>query len=130
MKLKKVNVSGVFLLSGKLGVGTERLAEFIYQANGGRNVFVVGHANVGKSTLTNLLTRQILRRTLAISRKRRDMRRKDMVAAEMATISALPGTTLMSRRIPIFNSYKHALYDTPGLFPSSRYPWPVPPVYR
>ena len=36
------------------------------------------------------------------------------------------GTTLMSRRIPCFRSHKHAMFDTPGLFATSRFKWPVP----
>lgn len=36
----------------------------------------------------------------------------------------------MSRRIPCFKSHKHAMFDTPGLFPSHRYTWPIDAMDR
>jgi hypothetical protein len=110
---KKVNLMGTFGVSGATGEGVESLAQFLLEHTAGRNVYVVGCANSGKSTLCQaLVTEMVARLRYAGSR---GLRRKRSMQQLDITRSHLPGTTLQSIRIPCFKSYKHAMFDTPGL---------------
>jgi hypothetical protein len=119
--LKGFNVVDVFLMSGLLNQGVEEMVEYCSASLHGKDVYVFGNANVGKSTLVNAFTQQmLLRKTRYAGRK--GLKRKKVLAETRTTTSNLPGTTLFSVRIPCFPSYRHALWDTPGLFPQ-RYDW-------
>lgn len=83
------------LVSSKAGHNIDRLLEVIDRYRAGRDVYVVGTTNVGKSTLIN----QILKQNMAI---------KDLI-----TTSRFPGTTLDRIEIP-FEDGK-LLIDTPGI---------------
>lgn len=120
---KGLNCHDVFLLSGKYEKGIKDLVDFIHKQLNGKNVYMFGNANVGKSTLVNAFSNDVLERESFKSRMAR--RRRDVVSKTSTTASNLPGTTLFSIRVPCFKSHKHALFDTPGLFPH-RYKWPLP----
>lgn len=91
-------VVSVQLFSAKTGAGVEELASAVEWYRAGRpDVFVMGCANVGKSTLINKL----------IDKFKGPKQRK-------VTVSSVPGTTLSLIRLPIGENAW--LFDTPGIF--------------
>ncbi|CAJ2655095.1 putative nitric oxide synthase [Trifolium pratense] len=101
---KKLNVLGVHLTSSKSLVGITGVISEIQKEKKGRDVYILGSANVGKSAFINALLK-----TMAFN---------DPVAAAAQRYkpvqSAVPGTTLGP--IPI-NAFLGGgkLYDTPGV---------------
>ncbi|HET7657893.1 MAG TPA: ribosome biogenesis GTPase YqeH [Bacillales bacterium] len=86
----------VFLISSKTGEGMDELAHGIEDYRDGRNVYVVGTTNVGKSTFINRLLRQF-------SGEDRDV----------ITTSIFPGTTL--NLIEVALDEGSSMFDTPGI---------------
>lgn len=101
---KKLNVLSVHLTSSKSLVGITGVISEIHQERKGRDVYILGSANVGKSAF--------------ISAMLRTMAYKDPVAAAAQKYkpiqSAVPGTTLGPIQIEAFLS-GGKLYDTPGV---------------
>lgn len=85
----------VVLTSAQKGHQIKELLALIDKYRQGRDVYVVGVTNVGKSTLIN----QIIKEITGI---------KDLI-----TTSKFPGTTLDMIKIPFGDN--HALIDTPGI---------------
>lgn len=85
----------VLLTSAKKPGETQALLQAIETYREGRDVYVVGVTNVGKSTLIN----QIIKQTAGIN--------------ELITTSRFPGTTLDKIEIPLDDG--HFLFDTPGI---------------
>lgn len=90
----------VVLCSAKRNIGFERVIEEIEKHRDGRDVYVVGATNVGKSTLINRLIHDY----------------SDL--EQELTTSRYPGTTLDAVRIPLDDG--KAIIDTPGIVYSSR----------
>jgi 30S ribosome assembly GTPase len=90
-----VKVEEVFLVSAKKGIGMDEAAKGINHYRHGRDVYVVGATNVGKSTFINYL----IQRTTG---------KKDAI-----TTSYFPGTTLGFIDIPL--DEHTSMYDTPGI---------------
>ncbi|GBF73720.1 ribosome biogenesis GTPase YqeH [Paenibacillus sp. 598K] len=90
----------VLLCSAKRNLGFERVIEALERHRDGRDVYVVGATNVGKSTLINRLIRDYS-----------DLDRE-------LTTSRYPGTTLDAVRIPLEDG--RAIIDTPGIVYPSR----------
>jgi len=88
------------LCSARRNEGVDRLAEAIRRLAGGRDVYVVGATNVGKSALINRLIAEY-----------------GDFAREL-TVSRYPGTTLDAVRIPLRGGMQ--LVDTPGIVYSHR----------
>lgn len=109
-----LSVISVIPVSAENGDGVLDLAKAVLEKLQGRDVFVVGAANVGKSTLVKKISK-ILGEVAYMKRKSR----RDTVKNLQTTISHLPGTTLQAVRIPCFSSPKHALWDTPGIINDS-----------
>lgn len=93
------------------------LANDLWKHLHGREPYIVGTANIGKSTLTDVLVSDFIERGEQeghfgdrLSRKRLTKLKESRV-----TKSALPGTTLQNIRVPCFPDHKQALWDTPGL---------------
>ncbi|EAY84101.1 hypothetical protein OsI_05484 [Oryza sativa Indica Group] len=101
---KKLNVLSVHLTSSKSLVGVTGVISEIQQEKKGRDVYILGSANVGKSAF--------------ISAMLRTMAYKDPVAAAAQKYkpiqSAVPGTTLGPIQIEAFLG-GGKLYDTPGV---------------
>uniref|UniRef100_A0A0E0JUF2 CP-type G domain-containing protein n=1 Tax=Oryza punctata TaxID=4537 RepID=A0A0E0JUF2_ORYPU len=101
---KKLNVLSVHLTSSKSLVGITGVISEIQQEKKGRDVYILGSANVGKSAF--------------ISAMLRTMAYKDPVAAAAQKYkpiqSAVPGTTLGPIQIEAFLG-GGKLYDTPGV---------------
>ncbi|MFT8424142.1 MAG: ribosome biogenesis GTPase YqeH [Liquorilactobacillus sp.] len=85
----------VALVSAGKNHGIATLLSLIEKYREGRDVYVVGVTNVGKSTLIN----QIIKQQTGIS--------------ELITTSRFPGTTLDKIEIPLDD--EHLLIDTPGI---------------
>lgn len=85
----------VFLISANKGTGVQEVAEKIETYREGKDVYVVGCTNVGKSTFINRIIRDF-------------SGEKDVI-----TTSQFPGTTLDLIDIPLDNGA--SLYDTPGI---------------
>lgn len=96
----------VVLCSAKRNMGFEHVIEALDKYRNGRDVYVVGATNVGKSTLINRLIRDYS-----------DMERE-------LTTSRYPGTTLDAVHIPLDDD--KSIIDTPGIVYSSRMTEVVP----
>ncbi|XP_072026715.1 nitric oxide-associated protein 1-like [Amphiura filiformis] len=91
----KENVQGIFLVSAKTGYGIERLITQLHKNWGTQgDVYLLGTANVGKSTLFNRLLESDYCKS------------KASYLMGKATISRWPGTTLNLLRFPIMNLNK------------------------
>ncbi len=93
MGLKPLDVA---LVSAAKGLGIDELMKMIEKYRKGRDVYIVGCTNVGKSTLVNRII------------KRFTEEREDII-----TTSHFPGTTLDIIEIPL--DEKTAIIDTPGI---------------
>ncbi len=94
---KHFKVDAIHIVSSKKGYFIDELMNTIDLARKGRDVYFVGCANVGKSSLINALL------------KRNTSRNDDLISTSM-----IPGTTLNEITIPFFEDNK-AFIDTPGL---------------
>lgn len=90
-----IKVQDVFLISSVKGHGIEELTLQIEKYRNGKDVFIVGTTNVGKSTFINRLIKQ------------------STGLEEVITTSYFPGTTLGFIEIPL--DEESALIDTPGI---------------
>ncbi|WP_141336044.1 ribosome biogenesis GTPase YqeH [Paenibacillus sp. tmac-D7] len=90
-----LRVVEVVLCSAKKNMGFERVIEALDEHREGRDIYVVGATNVGKSTLINRLIRDY-----------------SDLDAEL-TVSQYPGTTLDLVRIPMDDG--SSIIDTPGI---------------
>ncbi|KAH7692750.1 nitric-oxide synthase plant protein [Dioscorea alata] len=101
---KKLNVISVHLTSSKSLVGIVGVIAEIQKEKKGRDVYILGSANVGKSAFINALLKM--------------MGEKDPVAAAAQKYkpiqSAVPGTTLGPIQIEAFQG-GGKLFDTPGV---------------
>jgi ribosome biogenesis GTPase YqeH len=100
IKANGIQPTDIVLCSASKGIGMDDVAEAIDKLRRGQDVFVVGSANVGKSTLINRLIR-------------------DYSDMEMElTTSRFPGTTLDLVHIPLDDG--SSIIDTPGLIQKNR----------
>ena len=90
-------VDAIHIVSSKKGYYIDDLMNTIDIARQGRDVYFMGCANVGKSSLINCLIKRFSNRTT------------DLIAT-----SPIPGTTLSSINIPFYEDNK-SFIDTPGL---------------
>lgn len=94
-KERGLRAEDVLLVSAQKGAGIEELLARISQLRKGRDVYIVGVTNVGKSTLINRILH-------------------DYGAADLEiTTSPFPGTTLDKIEIPLEDG--RYIYDTPGI---------------
>jgi hypothetical protein len=86
----------VIPVSSKTGENVDKVMDSIYRNCGNKNVYIVGMANVGKSSLINQLLKYYSNET-----------------THFITTSQFPGTTLHTIAIPLDeNTF---MYDTPGI---------------
>jgi ribosome biogenesis GTPase YqeH len=90
-------VDAIHIVSSKKGYYIDDLTNTIDIARRGRDVYFVGCANVGKSSLINAL-----------------LKRNTSIKNDVISTSMIPGTTLNQIRISFFDDGKY-LIDTPGL---------------
>ena len=94
-------VDAIHIVSSKKGYYIDELMHTIDIARKERDVYFVGCANVGKSSLINAL-----------------LKRNTSLNDDIISTSNIPGTTLNEIRIPFFDDNK-AFIDTPGLINES-----------
>ncbi|MBD2844496.1 ribosome biogenesis GTPase YqeH [Paenibacillus sp. IB182496] len=99
-KLAGIRTVDVILFSAKRGLGMDKLIDAIERQRSGRDVYVVGATNAGKSTMINRLIRDY----------------SDL--DNEVTVSRYPGTTLGEIRIPLEDGA--SIVDTPGIVYPSR----------
>lgn len=99
-KLNGLRVADVVLCSARRGAGFDHVVEAVGRLRRGRDVYVVGATNVGKSTLINRLISDY----------------SDL--EQELTVSRYPGTTLDAVRIPLEDG--RMIIDTPGIVYESR----------
>lgn len=99
---KGIQLEGVALVSASKGHGVEQVKAFIERYANQQDVYVVGTANVGKSTLIN--------RLISMFGETGDV---------ALTTSRYPGTTLSTVQLAIPN-YPHKIVDTPGIMTTHR----------
>ncbi|MFD2612673.1 ribosome biogenesis GTPase YqeH [Paenibacillus gansuensis] len=99
-KEQGLKVVDVVLCSAKRNMGFDRVIEVLESHRGGRDIYVVGATNVGKSTLINRLIQGY-----------------SDLDSELTT-SRYPGTTLDLVKIPLDDG--KFIIDTPGIVYSSR----------
>lgn len=95
-----LKVADVILCSARRNIGFDRVIEAINTLRQGKDVYVVGATNVGKSTLINRLISDYS-----------DLKRE-------LTVSRYPGTTLDAVHIPLDDG--KSIIDTPGIVYSWR----------
>ena len=118
---KRLTVCGVYLVSSKTGEGMAAAIAAVRKERRGRDTFIMGAANVGKSAFIRSLVKDMADATsrqfdpAAISRRKR-----------LPVESSMPGTTLGLIPMPVFAA-GGMLYDTPGLHLHHRLPHMLTP---
>lgn len=95
-KVLGLKVKDIILISVHKKHHIDELVDMMDRYRKGRNVYILGSTNVGKSSLINQL-----------------LRSEGMLDYDLITTSLIPATTLNLIEIPFFK--KGVLYDTPGL---------------
>ena len=95
-KVLGLKVKDIILISVHKKHHIDELINMMDRYRRGRNVYVLGSTNVGKSSLINQM-----------------LRSEGMLDYDLITTSIIPATTLNVIQIPFFE--KGILYDTPGL---------------
>ncbi len=113
---KKLTVVSMHAVSAKTKEGIDEVVADIKQQRLGRDVYIVGAANVGKSAFTRAFVTEMSSMSskqydpLAVGKSKR-----------LPMESSMPGTTLSSIPLKVFQSGEK-LYDTPGLHIHHRMP--------
>lgn len=143
-KAQDVNLKSVILVSSKSGINMNRLAERIEEFRDGRDVYVVGTTNVGKSTLINKLIHVVsgtyekdfanpkhYKKVIPMQTAEEEpvesveeeevepeIVKKDEWRPPSLTTSMMPGTTLKTISFLVKGQSKERayLYDTPGIW--------------
>ena len=90
------DIIDIIMCSGQTNYNIDLILDKIDSLRGKKDVYIIGNANVGKSTFINSLLKNYSNET-----------------DKFITTSSFPGTTLNVIRIPLdMNSY---IYDTPGI---------------
>lgn len=98
----KVNVIDIVPMSVKNGKDPLKVFNTILDQRSGRNIYIMGAANVGKSSFINAILRQFSNDT-----------------THQISTSPYPGTTLTFIEIPLDDDT--FLYDTPGVMPEGSF---------
>lgn len=97
LKEEGIKPLDVVITSGKKNLNLDKIYDLIHEYRHGRDVYVVGVTNVGKSTFINSLLKHYAK----------------MSEQNLITVSEFPGTTLDFIEIPLDDH--STLYDTPGI---------------
>ena len=101
---RRLTLAGIECVSGRKGDGVENAVTAMFAERKGRDVYVIGSANVGKSTFIR-----------AALKSMRELGNFGVPAKRLPTASAMPGTTLGIIPLRAFEG-RGVLYDTPGVF--------------
>lgn len=102
------HVIDVILSSGQTNYNTDLIFDKIEELRNGRDVYIIGNSNVGKSTFINSLLKNYSNFT-----------------DKLITTSYFPGTTLNVINIPL--DKKSYIYDTPGIITKNSIYYAVEP---
>lgn len=97
LKEEGIKALDVMITSGKKNLNLDAIYDAIQKYRHGRDVYVVGVTNVGKSTFINALLKHYAQ----------------IKDENLITVSEFPGTTLNLIEIPLDD--QSTLYDTPGI---------------
>jgi len=101
---RRLTLAGIECVSGRKGDGVDKSVTTMFAERKGRDVYVIGSANVGKSTFIR-----------AALKSMRELGNFGVPAKRLPTASAMPGTTLGIIPLRAFEG-RGVLYDTPGVF--------------
>ena len=101
---RRLTLAGIECVSGRKGDGVDKSVTAMFAERKGRDVYVIGSANVGKSTFIR-----------AALKSMRELGNFGVPAKRLPTASAMPGTTLGIIPLRAFEG-RGVLYDTPGVF--------------
>lgn len=101
---RRLTLAGIECVSGRKGDGVDKSVTAMFAERKGRDVYVIGSANVGKSTFIR-----------AALKSMRELGNFGVPAKRLPTASAMPGTTLGIIPLRAFEG-RGTLYDTPGVF--------------
>ncbi|GMH44225.1 hypothetical protein BSKO_12159 [Bryopsis sp. KO-2023] len=113
---RRLSVVSSHLISSRSGQGVSQAASSLLRNRRGRDVFVVGAANVGKSAFVNALLKEMQ----DFASVNFDLQAKSK-SGFLPMESAMPGTTLGIIQVDAFSNGGN-LYDTPGLHLFHRVP--------
>lgn len=116
LAFKRISVSSVHLASSKTGSGIAPAVAAVRRERLGRDVYVMGAANVGKSAFIRALVKE-----MASMKSRQFDPSAIQKSKRLPVESAMPGTTLKLIPLEVFSS-GGVLYDTPGLHIHHRMP--------
>lgn len=108
LKEEGIKPVDVMITSGKKNLHLDDIYDRIMELRKGRDVYVVGVTNVGKSTFINALLKHYA----------------NMKEQNLITVSEFPGTTLNFIEIPL--DEHSTLYDTPGIINESQMTHMIP----
>lgn len=97
-----IKIIDIALTSAEKGYGIDELLALIEKYRNGRDVYIIGSTNVGKSTLVNAIIKRFTENT-----------------QDLITVSQFPGTTLGLIEIPL--DEQSFLIDTPGIINHHQY---------
>eukprot|EP01133_Synstelium_polycarpum_P004235 gene4235-4940_t len=112
-KERGVVVSHIRLLSSTSKDGMDGFIVELEKLRRGRDVFVVGCSNVGKSTFINSLVQEYNDRVVFSEENGDETDKPKPVVTSKATTSIFPGTTLNVISVPLWKN--STLFDTPGV---------------
>ncbi|KAL6769312.1 hypothetical protein ACKKBG_A30510 [Auxenochlorella protothecoides x Auxenochlorella symbiontica] len=124
VEFKGIRPVAVYLTSGRTNAGVAAAVAGIRSERQGRDVYLIGAANAGKSVFLRAMVREMA-----------DMgsRSYDPAAIgagrRLPTASGIPGTTLGLIRLPVFSS-GGCLVDTPGVHLHHRLPHALRPEHH
>ena len=101
---RRLTLAGVVCVSSRRGVGMREAVGAMFAERKGRDVYVLGSANVGKSTFIR-----------AALKAMREGGNYGVPGKRLPTASAMPGTTLGVIPLRAFEG-RGVMYDTPGVF--------------
>lgn len=116
LTFKRISADSVHLISSRTGEGVSEAAAAIRKARLGRDVYVMGAANVGKSAFIRAFVKE-----MADIGSRQFDPGAIQRARHLPVESAMPGTTLKCIPLDVFSG-GGVLYDTPGLHLHHRVP--------
>lgn len=118
---KRISTDSVHVVSSRTGDGVPEAVASIRRTRLGRDVYIMGAANVGKSSFVRSLVKD-----MSTHRSRQFDPLAPHQVKHLPTESAMPGTTLRVIPLDVFSS-GGTLYDTPGLHLHHRIPHMLTP---
>jgi len=107
---RRLTIAGVHMVSSRSGEGVDYAVGTVLRERRGRPVYILGAANVGKSTFVRAFLKQLKQQDLSAI----------AAARHSPTVSPMPGTTLGVIPIPAFGPREKRMFDTAGVLLTHR----------